>query len=381
MISNRTFIVFSDDWGRHPSSCQHLMTQFLHKNQILWINSIGLRSPQFSFYDFLRALEVLKRWTKPLVHIEKNLWVFSPFSLPWNRIPAIRRWNKKIAIRQIKRVIGKIGLKRIVSLTTDPNICDWIGELGEDLKIYYCVDDFSEWPGMNRELILEMETKLLLKIDLFLATSQRLFDIKKPTDKPALLIPHGVDVQHFKKAYNEGGFHSQKVPPLSIAYFGVIDERLDYDLIHYLVQKRPKWTWVFLGPLITCPKELRKEQNFRFIPPVSYSKLPEALRSYNLLILPYKLNQLTESINPLKLRECLATGKLVVSSDIPEVRVFSDIVKIGKTKEDFLNILDVFAGGKERPDPHKQWERLKGETWQSRAEKLSNKIQELLETP
>jgi glycosyltransferase involved in cell wall biosynthesis len=375
MIQGRDFVVFSDDWGRHPSSCQHLMKRFLPQNRILWVNSVGLRQPSLSVYDLRRGFEKLNEWRRPFVQAEKNLWVYSPVSLPWNTLPVVRRWNRQVGLNGVRKILKRLGFSKPISLTTVPNACDWIGELGETLKIYYCVDDFSEWPGMKRKSILDMEKDLLSKVDLFLATSKKLLESKKPSTEQALLLPHGVDLDHFKQAYSGIEFSGQGDSPPHLGYVGVIDERLDFDLLLYLIHERPKWIWIFVGPVMSCPRELRRSENCRFLPPVSYAELPNALRSLDGLLMPYKVNRLTETINPLKLREYLATGKPVVATQIPEIGMFSDLLSIASSKEEFVKRIEEIIQNKSRVKPKDRWKRLESESWESRAEILSQEIE------
>ncbi len=372
------FIVFSDDWGRHPSSCQHLMRRFLSENRILWVNSIGLRSPQISRYDLLRGFHKLASWMRPQQEPEKNLKIISLFSFPWNQFSSVRSWNKQIGFRALEKAIAKAGVEKPISLATVPNACDWMGRFGERLKIYYCVDDFSQWPGMNRKTILEMEKSLLGKIDLFVATSEKLYAEKKPKGIPSLLLPHGVDVKHFEQARSSFNEKEKKEWAPTIGYFGLMDERLDFDLITSLVTQRPHWKWVFLGPTQFFPRQLKEKKNVICRPSVEYSVLPEHLKAIDILFLPYKINSLTQALNPLKLRECLATGKPVVSVPLPEVTPYAEWVQIGKDSQQILASLDQLVLNYFQWNSQKQIQRVAKEDWEMRAKTLADQIEALL---
>lgn len=371
------FVVFSDDYGRHPSSCQHLIRRFLPENRVLWVNTIGLRRPTFSTYDFWRSIGKIKEWTHPLRHLEKNLWVYSPFSIPWNKSSFIRRRNRRLGVAGVRKVIRKLGFQKIVSLATVPNVGDWIGEFGEKLMVYYCVDDFSEWPGMERKTILEMERLLLQKTDLFVPVSEKLRDMKKTGTATVLYLPHGVDVDHFKKAFRHPA--KSAAPPV-VGYFGLIDDRLDFDLLLELAEKRPSFEWRFLGPLQYCPTELRRMKNCRFLPPVPYGILPETLRDWDVLLLPYKSVPVVEALNPLKLREAIATGKPVVSRDMPWGKPYRDVVSLCSTPEQFLEALDSAVLRGNGVKAKNQWEKVKPESWETRAETLFSAIENELQS-
>lgn len=371
-------VVFSDDYGRHPSSCQHLIKRFLQRNRVLWVNTIGLRRPTLSTYDVMRSMEKLLEWLRPFRSREENLWVFAPISLPWNNLGFVRSWNERVAVSQLRKVIQRLDFNQVVSLTTVPNVTDWIGQLGESLRVYYCTDDYTEWPGAEKSIILNMEEKILEKMDLFVPVSQRLLDIKNIRGKPHLLLPHGVDIEHFKKANQHVGHSKGRFSWPCIGYFGLVDERLDFDLILSLVKARPQWSWVFLGPIQTCPKELLRHPSCRFLPPVPYSVLPETVCCFDVLLLPYKNNLLIQASNPLKFRECIATGKPVVCYSMPWAMDYSDVVTLCRNFEEFLKALDDFVEGRKKLEPEKQWLKISHEPWEVRAEALANKIQNLL---
>lgn len=373
------FIVFSDDWGRHPSSCQHLIKRFLPFNKVLWVNSVGLRTPTLSWYDLKRGFQKIKEWGhQPQEVVEPHLKRVSPFSLPWNQFGAIRSINKYLGCSILNKSIRAEGFKKTISLSTVPNACDWMGNLGESLKVYYCVDDFSQWPGMNRETILEMEKVLLSKIDLFVATSENLMQTKRPENIPALLLPHGVDLDHFKQASKQIDQEKRECAFPTIAYFGMLDERLDFDLIDFLVKQRPQWNWLFLGPHQFFPKELSQKKNIFIRPSVEYDELPHALRAVDLLCLPYKTSLLSQSLNPLKLRECLATGKPIVSTPLPEIEKYSEVLFIGKSPEEILQHLEDVIQNFDQWNSQKQVEAIASETWEARADLLAEKIEDLL---
>lgn len=270
-----------------------------------------------------------------------------------------------------------MNFKNIISLTTVPNACDWISELGEKLKIYYCVDDFSEWPGMDKNLILEMESKLLKKIDLMVPASETLLNRKQLSGKTTFLLPHGIDVDHFKNTYAPLRRVKRPYRWPCLGYFGLIDERLDFNLILSALKQRPGWTWVFLGPVMSCPKELQRLKNVVFLKAVPYEKLPQSICYFDFLMLPYKSTSLVEAINPLKLRECIATGKPVVVPSMPWSKDYKDLISEYKSPEEFVRIVDDYVQGIRKNNPESQWKRMSQESWETRAEALANEIEKV----
>lgn len=371
-------IVFADDWGRQPSSCQHLMKRFLPNNRVFWVNSIGLRSPKLSKYDFIRFLGKLKSWSLPESVSETNLKVISPVSLPWNHIEVIRKMNKAFGLSKLKRVTEAKGSLKRISLTTVPNACDWVGNLGESLKVYYCTDDYTLWPGAHRETVIAMEKELLSKIDLFVGVSEKLIELKKPKGIPSLLLPHAVDSTHFQQALKPLSPEERLFSFPAIGFFGTIDERIDFELVQFLAEQRPDLTLVFIGPLQYFPESLKRKKNIRFLPQSDYMSLPNTLRQLDLLFLPYKVNPLIQQSNPLKLRECLATGKPVLAVSVSETQKYADDLKVGQNKEQILDFLKEILEDYSSWKSDKQIQRMNEETWEDRAMILAEKIKELL---
>lgn len=380
MIKGADFIVFSDDWGRHPFSCMHVMKQFLPHNKILWVNTVGLRRPRLTIYDFWRSLEKIGSWFGRSTSKEEfplNLTVISPVMVPFNNIGVVRAFNKMSVIWKVKEEIERLGIKQPILLTTLPYATDYLGSFGEIIDIYYCVDDFTKWPGYLKKMLGEMENKLIQKADLIVATSEELQKTKKKDSAPTYLLPHGVDISHFRKSQTlEPVLIIKNLKKPVIGYFGLFDERTDSDLIDYMARNRPEWTFVFIGPKKIETKDLENNKNIFFFPPVPYWELTQYLAGIDVFIIPYKVDELSKYINPLKLKECLAAGKPVVATALSEVLKLKEAVAIAYTKEEFLKqaseaLLKPF-------DQTMADKVLEGEDWSFKAEQMSQFIEEAI---
>lgn len=380
MIKGVNFIVFSDDWGRHPFSCMHLMNQFLPWNRILWVNTVGMRLPVFTVYDLKRSIEKIGSWfgkSTSKEEIPNNLTIISPVTIPFSTIKQVRLFNKRSVIQKVKKEKERLGFHNPILLTTLPNAVDYIGAFGEIVDVYYCVDEFSKWPGVLKDLVERMEKDLIQKADLIVATSEELQKIKRKESVPTCLLPHGVEINHFRKSQTlEPAPLIKNLKKPVIGYFGLFDERTDSDLIDYMARNRPEWTFTFIGPQKVETKDLENNKNIFFFPPVPYWELPRYLAGIDVFIIPYKLDELTKYINPLKLKECLAVGKPVVSTPLPEVLKLKEAVRIANTKEEFL---EQISQALSKPFDQVSAEKaLKGEDWSFKAEKMSQYIEEAI---
>jgi len=386
MLRGRDLIVFSDDWGRHPFSCQHIMKHFLPYNRLLWVNTIGMRNPRLSLYDLKRGIEKIKSFSEATatVALPHNLTVINPFMLPFgNRF--VRELNRNSVVKSVRDSMGKLNFCKPIVLTTLPNAADYLGAFGEILSVYYCVDEFSEWPGVNTHLVRIMERKLLNQVDLVVAVSDALCQSKHPANNSkVLLLTHGVDVEHFRKASTRfTGMDVQVImghikSPI-IGYFGLFDKRSDQDILETILVRHPDWSVVVIGKSQVCLDRLSIYQNFYLVDPVSYDELPAYVSFFQVCILPYVRSTLTDNINPLKLKEYLATGKPVVATALPEVVKLQPWVTIAENPDDFvLKIENVMQSA---PPETKALASLLGpESWQAKAEQLSVWIEETLVT-
>lgn len=384
LLTNIDFIVFSDDWGRHPFSCMHLMRRFLNANRILWVNTIGMRYPRLTTYDLKRAAGkicnwVIKETAKP-IDIPDNLTIISPPMIPYNNIHLIRNWNCRSVVSATRHAMKDLGFKNPVVLITVPNASDYLGFLDEQIAVYYCVDEFVEWPGVARKLVADMESSLLHKVNLVVAVSDELMRNKKTKLGPTYLLTHGVDVQHFSLACSTE--RNREIPILKelsgpiIGYFGLFDERSDQELLEHLLFIHPDWNIVILGRSVVDISRLKKYSNFHHYGPVPYDDLPYWASYFDVCIIPYLINKLTLNINPLKLKEYLATGKPVVSTPLPEAVKLSNLIMIGNNPQDFVRQVEFALDNS--LDSVKQINSISDEDWGIKAEQFSIWIEQSL---
>lgn len=334
------FLVFSDDWGEHPSSCQHIFKHIAKSYKVIWVNTIGMRNPKLCFGDLKKIYYKVKKMlfphNKPGTTQQETpplLTVCQPLMLPYANIPFIRKLNKILVVRKVKKSLSARGMEHPYCVATVPNACDYMGMFGEKRKVYYCVDDFTLWPGFEHKLVCAMENKLIKKCTTFIATSTKLYDKLKKESKPTMLLTHGVDVEHFANLPDKEHNLLRDIPKPRIGYFGLIDERFDQKLLADTAKNLPKISFVITGDIVTDVTMLKKFTNIHFTGKISYDELPAMVKGWDVCMLPYRINVLSQSINPLKLKEYMATGKQVIATPLPEALALTHYIKVATAPE------------------------------------------------
>lgn len=337
------FIVFSDDWGRHPSSSQHLFRRMPPGSRALWVETIGLRPPRLTSYDARRILEKVRGWISPGSPASEPPWCETPAGLvryappmhPFYGSPAGAASNDALLVRLLRRRLAALGFDRPVLVTTVPNACGLVGRLGERAAIYYCVDDFETWPGYAGGAIRAMEEKLLARVDGLVVTAAALGERRGRPGLPLLSLPHGVDVGLFAAGGPRPTALAGLPSPLLLSA-GLYDERVDTELLGAVLEANPTWHLALVGRRTAPPNPLDAHPRVRVLPGVPYPQVPAYLSAADVLLVPYRRNAQTDTINPLKLREFLATGRPVAATALPEiVSACGALVQTGDGPEGF----------------------------------------------
>jgi len=158
-------------------------------------------------------------------------------------------------------------------------------------------------------------------------------------------LPSGVDVAWYADAVGPEGT-TPKASPI-FGYVGVIDERLDLELVADLARARPDATVVMVGPVAKIdPASLPQAPNIRYLGQRSYAELPQLVASFDVALMPFVLNEATRAISPTKTLEYLAAQRPVVSTAVPDVVAdFADIVYIARDRMHFIALIDVAGRG------------------------------------
>ena len=194
--------------------------------------------------------------------------------------------------------------------------------LRPDLRVYDCMDELSAFKGAPPQL-LELERRLFGCVDLVFTGGQSLYEAKRHRHANVHAFPSSIDAGHFRKARAPEAaepLDQAAIPRPRLGFFGVIDERMDLELVDRLAALRPDWQLVMIGPVVKIdPDVLPRRPNIHWLGGKSYDELPAYLGGWQVGLMPFALNESTRFISPTKTPEFLAAGLPVVSTAIADV--------------------------------------------------------------
>lgn len=344
--SENILIISTTFWDGLQFRRQIFARNFSVQNKVLYIN------PLYNVLSFIRDKDVRRNYFKFLFGIQKVTDTLGVVTLP-PLIPFARRY---LIINKLNRKISRIILnfytwhyfrkQAFAEIVYLPQDTYWVPNKRSKYLIYDCVDEHSEYPYEKRrkEAIIELEKNLLRKADIVFVTGRELLERKSTENQNIYLVPNGVDFELFSKMPN--GFRLKpEIASLRgpiVLYIGGIFEWFDFELLKYLARERPQWNFLLIGPTNHDLSKYKIFQNIHYVGSRKKEELPDYLKRATVCIIPFILDGLTHSVNPLKLYEYWASGKPVVSVAMKELLPLeqSNILEIGRTKQEFLEKLD-----------------------------------------
>ncbi len=258
----------------------------------------------------------------------------------------------------------------------------YAGHLGERMIVYDCMDELSQFHGAPTELV-EREQALTRRADLIFCGGRKMREKRLPLNANTHFYGTGVDCDHF------GGARSAALPvdpdiaalkgPV-LGYFGVVDERIDYELLTALADAHAGWSIAMVGPVTKVdPASLPKRPNLHWLGARPYEQLPAITKGFSVCLMPFALNAATEYINPTKALEYMAAGRPVVSTAISEVRSnFGTVSRIAKTHDEFIKMCRREARAPSRLRIQRGIKLAADNTWEAIAAKMDAHIDDVL---
>jgi len=378
MIAGKNIICIASNWFFDPTSKHQVMKLLAEQNHILWINYHGSRRVTASAGDLKTVVNRLGQFLAGPRQVAPTITVLTPIVLPLPSSPCVRRLNGWTLVRQIRRALRRLGPRPVQVWSFAPDVSFLAGQFTEERLVYYCVDEFSEFAGYHAPTIRSQERELIGRADLVVTTSQRLLASKRSLHPQTHLVTHGVDCDHFSRATDPTMPIPDDVADLPhpiLGFFGLIQEWVDLDLLAEVARRRPDWSVVLIGELRVDRKPAAKPPNLHFLGRRAYDDLPGYCRAFDVGLIPFRVNELTLNVNPIKLREYLAAGLPVVSTPLPEVAAYAPMVEIADGVDAFVDACDRALAADNPEQVHHRQAAMRAETWRAKVEHLSQLVE------
>ncbi len=287
----------------------------------------------------------------------------------------LREAENRILLGALEALIQAAGVRRLIQIVSLPTWCDVAGALKKlygSPVVYDCHDLLSGFQAVAQE-ILERETELFRLSDLVVFSAQHLMD-RKVAEFPwlqnkAVIVRNAVDFSHF--AAEGRAACPARTAAKTIGYIGSLNHWFDATAVWEAASRRPEWNFVLIGRIEDQRVlALRKVKNVHLLGEVPYAELPKHVARFDVGLLPFLRNELTLATNPIKLYEYFSCGLPVVSTRLPEVELFGDLIYLADDPKTFAAQVERAAGETEGSLRERRIAIARQESWESRADQL-----------
>ncbi|MFC1815841.1 glycosyltransferase [Thermodesulfobacteriota bacterium] len=297
--------------------------------------------------------------------INDNLIVFPSVSMLPFALPKLSKiWRKKIAelsiklskklqILFIKKQLKALGIQPTILIVSEPFDFYLVGEFCEKISCYRVYDEITNFysNAFISDLIGDIEKSNIHRVNMVFASSKAQYENRKSIHPNVFLIPNAANFTHFNKASKDKLPRPTDLKDISspiIGFVGTFDFRIDLKLIESVARSKPEWSIVVVGPIREYSMEdwrkgirrLNKLENIHFLGARDFKHLPDYMKYFDVCMIPFLVNDVTNTMYPCKLHEYLATGSPVVSTDLHELKPFQEIVPLAESKNEFIKMIE-----------------------------------------
>lgn len=370
----------SQDWWYHNRAHydMQMMRELSYRRPVLYVNSIGMRVPNVTEGGvfFKRVQRKLKSFSRGLVRVRDGFAVQSPIVVPGRRGMKLSGW---LLPRQVSRAARKLGIRNPLIWVACPPGIQAALRMNRAGLIYQRTDRFECYEGVDQGLIRSFDQALKSEADLVLYCSRHLFDAESPAGHSSAFIDHGVDFDDFARAGDHPDARGAAVPQLvrdslegvdgpRVGFIGDVDSAVfDADLLLKTAALLPDVQFVLVGACTLPEGWAEHASNVHLTGRVPYEDVAATMASMDVLMMPWHRSEWIEACNPIKLKEYLATGRPVVSTDFPELRHYGGLLQVANEPASFAAAV---RSAIDAPDPvvlAKGRERIADATWTARA--------------
>ena len=392
MIKDRNFICIStSQWeGDFAKTIVELISVVARNNKVLYVDyQFTIKDMVFSLFGkseapISRMLGLKNRVRKMQVEGGHFVYLLTPPPiLPINFLPngflyrTLLKFNGWQIARAARKALKKHGLEKdLINITAFIPALGVVtaGKFNEKTILYHCYDEIEAAAWLKKHGGRH-EKDFMQMADAVITTSEGLYRVKKEFAKRCFLVKNAVNFDLFKEGLTEVDTPVKK----TIGYIGSIDDRVDYDLLEYLISEMKDHEFDFVGRLNyeEGKKRLSKFNNVKLSGPRPVTELPKVLKTFSVGIIPFVKNEFTKGIYPLKINEYLAAGLPVVMTHFSILDDFIHIASIAEDKYAFLQMVEAELKNDTMELKRKRQAFAAENSWEARVDEISVIIEEL----
>lgn len=365
-----------EDWWYHNRAHydMQMMRELSRHVPVLYVNSIGMRVPTMTEGGmfFTRVVRKLKSLQRGLVRVRDGFAVQSPFVVPGRRGMALSSW---LLPRQIKRASRRLGMRRPLVWVACPPGVEAVDALDPVGVVYQRTDRFECYEGVDHGLIASFDRRLKERANLVLYCSRHLYEAEAQASPRPTLVDHGVDFDDFVAAGDDPEARGASAPAIlrgiegpRAGFVGDLDEAVfDSALLLEVARRAPGVQFVLVGSSSLPEGWADDAPNVHLTGRVPYEEVARTMAAMDVLLMPWHRSEWIEACNPIKLKEYLATGRPIVTTDFPELRRYEGLCDIANDAAGFATAVEAAAA---RPDAERLSrgrDRVRSATWTGRA--------------
>jgi len=361
------------EWTAMAQRSHHLARSLAASHRVIYVNPC-----YYSAFGFGRDALLRKRRRRRVYGIEQvtpSLHVVSlPPLLPKGlEVPGLGRLNYRLLLPLLRRSLRGLGVSRPILWVSLPPDRALAGQLDERLVVYDCMDRHAAFRrgGAARRLAREEEI-LLSECDVVLASSRGLEAHCSEFNDHVYLVRNGVDATWFQTqarrplAPLRSGDANQRV----LGYVGTVGPWVDVELLVEVARTHPEQALVLIGPVQADISNLVRQGNVQVLGERSYDDVPSLVTQVDVCLVPFRLNAVTQDVNPIKLYESFSLGKPVVTTALPEVEAYREVAYVAQSKSDFLTSVDRALGEDDDGLRRRRRQIAAENTWALRAQQI-----------
>jgi len=361
-----------DRWGKNWKSRHQILTRLAKHFEVMWLN------PALGWRDAVRARRFLSQETTP-AGLPSSFVVrdSSPLTPVVYRPRVIGDALLAARLRSARAALKRRGCRRIVLYVWHVDFARALDRVPHDWSVYHIYDEYSH--SEIEQPLDSVEDRLIRAVDQVITVSPTMFERKGRLNPNRMLLTNGVDYDAFAQPVAEPD-DLRKIPRPRIGYAGVVKRQLDWDLILALVTRRPDWSFVFAGAHAPHPDiaetidRLTKMPNVTFLGMKAFDELARYPQHFDVCVMPYRENDYTKYIYPLKLHEYLASGRPVVSIPLPALQGLECYVAMARGPEEWERAIQAsLVGGSDARRAERQAEARRHD-WSIIAEEIATSI-------